>query len=81
MAIISGLYESFSKGKHLYKICTTTAQYLRRWRNIVEMFCKYFVFAEIELAFRGLITMTVTYVNFRRCLFNVVASFATVGQR
>ena len=62
MAIISGLYESFSKGKHLYNICTTTAQHHRRWRNIVEMFCKCFVFAGIEPAItsRGLITMTFT---------------------
>ena len=30
--------------KHLYNICTTAAQRLRRWSNIVQMFYKYFVF-------------------------------------
>ena len=30
--------------KHLYKICTTSAQRLRRWSNIVQVLCKCFVF-------------------------------------
>ena len=30
--------------KHLYNICTTLAQRLRRWTNIVQMLYKYFVF-------------------------------------
>ena len=30
--------------KHLYNICTTTAQRLRRWTNIVQMLYKCFVF-------------------------------------
>ena len=29
--------------KHLYSICTTSAQRLRRWSNIVQMFCVYWV--------------------------------------
>ena len=31
--------------KHLYTICTTSAQRLRRWSNIVQMLYKCFVFA------------------------------------
>ena len=31
--------------KHLYNICTTSAQRLRRWSNIVQMVYKCFVFA------------------------------------
>ena len=31
--------------KHLYNICTTSAQRLRRWSNIVQMLYKCFVFA------------------------------------
>ena len=31
--------------KHLYSICTTSAQRLRRWTNIVQMLYKCFVFA------------------------------------
>ena len=30
--------------KHLYNICTTAAQRLRRWSTIVQMLCKCFVF-------------------------------------
>ena len=30
--------------KHLYNICTTSAQRLRRWSNLVQMLYKYFVF-------------------------------------
>ena len=30
---------------HLYNICTTSAQRLRRWSNIVQMLYKRFVFA------------------------------------
>ena len=33
--------------KHLYDICTTSAQRLRRWSNIVHMLYKCFVFTEI----------------------------------
>ena len=33
--------------KHLYNICTTSAQRLRRWPNIVQMLYKCFVFAGI----------------------------------
>ena len=29
--------------KHLYNICTTSAQHLRRWTKIVEIFCVYWV--------------------------------------
>ena len=35
--------------KHLYSICTTSAQRLRRWANIVQMLYKCFVFAGIIL--------------------------------
>ena len=35
--------------KHLYNICTTLAQRLRRWSNIVQMLYKCFVFAGIWL--------------------------------
>ena len=31
--------------KHLYNICTTSAQRRRRWSNIVQMLYKCFVFA------------------------------------
>ena len=31
--------------EHLYNICTTSAQRLRRWSNIVQMLHKCFVFA------------------------------------
>ena len=31
--------------KHLYNICTTSSQRLRRWSNIVQMLYKCFVFA------------------------------------
>ena len=31
--------------KHLYNICTTSAQRLRRWSNIIQMLYKCFVFA------------------------------------
>ena len=31
--------------KHLYNICTTSAQCLRHWSNIVQMLYKCFVFA------------------------------------
>ena len=34
--------------KHLYNICTTSAQRLRRWSNIVQMLYKCFVFAGIN---------------------------------
>ena len=35
--------------KHLYNICTMSAQRLRRWSNIVRMLYKRFVFAGIWL--------------------------------
>ena len=34
-----------ANAKHLYNICTTSAQRLRRWSNIVQMSYKCFVFA------------------------------------
>ena len=42
--------------KHLYNICTTSAQRLRRWSNFVQMLCKCFVFAGMVL--RGLPNLT-----------------------
>ena len=36
---------SVANTKHLYNICTTSAQLLRRWSNIVQMLYKCFVFA------------------------------------
>ena len=33
--------------KHLYNICTASAQRLRRWSNIVQMLYKCFVFTGI----------------------------------
>ena len=36
--------------KHLYNICTTSAQRLRRWSSVVQMLCKCFVFAGLRLA-------------------------------
>ena len=35
--------------KHLYNICTTPAQRLQRWPNIVQMLYKCFVFAWMGL--------------------------------
>ena len=35
--------------KHLYNICTTSAQSLRRWFDIVQMLYKCFVFAGMDL--------------------------------
>ena len=35
--------------KHLYNMCTMSAQRLRRWSNIVHMLYKCFVFAGIAL--------------------------------
>ena len=35
--------------KHLYDICTTSAQNFRRWSNIVQMLYKYFLFAGMVL--------------------------------
>ena len=35
--------------KHLYNICKTSAQRLRRWSNIVQMLYKCFVFAGMSL--------------------------------
>ena len=35
--------------KHLYNICTTSAQSLRRWSNNVKMLYKYLVFARTVL--------------------------------
>ena len=41
----AGPNEPFSANtKHLYNICTTLAQRLRRWSNIVKMLYKCFVF-------------------------------------
>ena len=39
------LYRVFipANTKHLYNICTTSAQRLHRWSNIVQMLFKYFV--------------------------------------
>ena len=34
--------------KHLHNICTTSAQRLRRWSNIVQMLCKCFVLLGLE---------------------------------
>ena len=36
--------------KHKYNICTTSAQRLRRWSNIVQMLYKYFVFTGLNAA-------------------------------
>ena len=36
--------------KHLHSICTTSAQRLRRWPNILQMLYQYFVFAGIRVA-------------------------------
>ena len=41
-----------ANAKHLYSICTTSAQRLRRWSNIVQMLCKclrLLVYAELSL--------------------------------
>ena len=35
--------------KHLYNICTTSAQRLQRWANIVQMLYKCFVLIGIRL--------------------------------
>ena len=37
--------------KHLYNICTTSAQRLRRWSNIVQMLYKCFVFSGVMVNF------------------------------
>ena len=39
------VYENPANTKYLYNICTTSAQLLRRWPNIAQMFC---VFWEIS---------------------------------
>ena len=38
-------YTNPANTKHLYNICTTSSQRLRRWPNIVQMLYKCFVFA------------------------------------
>ena len=38
---------AFANIKHFYEICTSSAQRLRRWSNIVQMLYKCFVFAEL----------------------------------
>ena len=43
---------SVASTKHLYNICTTSAQRLWRWSNIVQMLYKCFVFAGTSLAQR-----------------------------
>ena len=40
----SGGVENPANTKHYYNICTTSAQRLRRWSNIVQMLYKYFLF-------------------------------------
>ena len=39
--------------KHLYNICTTSAQRLRRWANIVQMLHKCFVLTDLVERRRG----------------------------
>ena len=35
--------------KHLYNICTTSAQRLRRWADVVQLLYKCFVFAGLSV--------------------------------
>ena len=50
--------------KHLYNICTMSAQRFRRWSNIVQMSCKCFVFAGILLELpRGLTSASICNVS------------------
>ena len=45
---ILSIFEIFpANTKHLYNICTTSAQRLRRWSDIVQMLYKCFVFAGV----------------------------------
>ena len=57
------LYKGFdcipANTKHLYNMCTTSAQRLRRWSNIVQMLCKCFLFAEIQREFYVSLIMAV----------------------
>ena len=46
--------------KHLYNICTTSAQRLRHWSNIVQMLYKYFVFTGV---IRFIILNNIIYLN------------------
>ena len=47
--------------KHLYNICTTLSQRLRRWSNIVQMLYKCFVFAGIALRVTKRLNMPIPY--------------------
>ena len=47
--------------KHLYNICTTSAQRLPRWSDIVQMLYKYFMFAGKSLASSEYIGGSVMY--------------------
>ena len=46
--------------KYLYDICTTPAQRLRRWSNIVQMLYKCFVFAGQRLLLLMIIIIFIT---------------------
>ena len=45
------IYYHPSKHKHLDNICTMLDQRRRRWADVVQMLCKYFVFAGIVTMF------------------------------
>ena len=47
--LISGAVYVPASTKHLYNICTTSSQRLRRWSNIVQMLYKSFVFAGVDV--------------------------------
>ena len=67
---MSNTKRSFSENtKHLYNICTTSAQRLRRWSNIVQMFCVHWVCNEERQA-----TST-------RFIFNITSYFSEIMPR
>ena len=55
--------------KYLHNICTTSIQRLRRWTDIIQMLCKYFVFAGTSASF------CITSVQLRPNVFDVGPTF------
>ena len=59
--------------KHLYNICTMSAQRLRRWPIIVQMLYKYFVFT-------GLNAAPSKHEALNQCWFDAGSASQAVGQ-
>ena len=68
--------------KHLYNICTTSAQRFRRWSNIVQMLFKCFVFAGWSLEMPSAVLRAVLRVDPSICpCCGRVPPASTVGRR